>query len=408
MPSLSRVRESIRTSLWFVPSLFALGAVALWAAMRGVDSTDVVEKLPLGFDAGPAGARDVLSAIATSMIAFTGVVFSVTMVVLQLASSQYTPRVLRTFLRDRTTQVALGSFIATFVYALLVLRGVQSEGADREAFVPRLSITVAFVLLGVSLVMFVAYINQIAQSIRGSRIVARAGDETRAVLGHLTSTAEDRAGADLLAPAEPAAASTAPVALAADSPGYVLGFDTSRIVDVAGGADTCLVAVVRPGDFVATEQPLLVGAPGTNVDQLDLRGMVEVGGDRAMDQDVRFGFRQLVDIALRALSPSLNDPTTAVQCLDQIHDLLRRVVRAPFRSGEHHDRGGRLRFVEPPVQWADLVDLGMTEIVLACGGQVQVRRRLIQILDDLHTLAPPERRPPIVEQQTRVPLAPGR
>jgi uncharacterized membrane protein len=396
----------LRSSLWFLPTMFAIGAVALWLGMRAIDDADLVSDLPLGFGGGPEGAREVLSAIATSMIAFTGVVFSVTIVALQLAGSQYSPRVLRNFLRDRRTQAALGSFIATFVYALLVLRGVRSAGPDSESDVPRFSVSMAFVVLAISLVLFVVYVNQIAQSIRASRIVARIGDETRGALEHVFADGDEEPEDVVMRVHSTKRTQTV---LAADGPGIVEGFDVASLVDLAAEQDVCVEACVMVGDFVATGVPVLRSEPTADLADSDrLRRGVVVGLERTMDQDVRFGFRQLVDVALRALSPGMNDPTTAVQALDQLHDLLRRSVRCPFRSGLHADDAGTVRFVEPLPSWSELLQLAVTEIREASDGQVQVTGRLQDMLDDLADIAPLERRPAIARQRAAIGRGRGR
>jgi uncharacterized membrane protein len=393
----TRTREALRTGLWFVPTVFVIGAIALWAAMHELDQTGVVQDLPFGFSGGPEGAREVLSAIATSMIAFTGVVFSVTIVALQLASSQYSPRVLRSFLRDRRTQVALGSFIATFVYALLVLRGVRTPLEDQEPYVPRFSVGLALLFLGFSLAMFVVYINQIAQSIRASRIIARIGDETRVTIDRLlddetdtSARATDRSSTD-----------GASVALRASDPGIIVGYDAATLIDLARESQTVLTAPFGPGMFVPTGATLLVAdpEPDEELPERRLEHAVRRQLERSMDEDLLFGFRQLVDVALRALSPSLNDPTTAAECLDQLHDLLRRIAPRALPSGEHRDEDGRVRFRVPAVTWDDLVEVTFTEIRDAAHGQVQVQRRLALMLDDLMGVALPERRPSLARQR---------
>jgi uncharacterized membrane protein len=381
-----RAREAVRSSLWFVPTVCALGAVGLWIGLRYLDDSGAVEDLPFGFDGGPDGAREVLSAISTSMIAFTGVVFSVTIVALQLAGSQYSPRVLRSFLRDRRTQAALGSFIATFVYALLVLRGVRG-GEDQ--YVPRLSVGMAFVILAVSLALFVVYVHEISQSIRASHIVARIGREARGSIE--TLVADDERFVQLPTVARHASADVR--SITAPEAGIVQAYDTRVIVRLAREHDARVESSVCVGDFVpfgATIGTITPASSDLDCEQIQARFVV--GLERTIDQDLRFGLRQLVDVALRALSPGINDPTTAVQAIDQLHDLLRRLAPRSFRSGVHTDERGEVRFVERLPSWDELVDLAVTEIRHAGGDQVQVRRRLLEMLDDLASVALVRRR----------------
>ena len=174
------LRERLRAGFWVVPGACVVLAVLLALALVALDRRLQAE-LAFTFGAGPDGAREVLGAITTAMITFTGLVFSITIVVLQLTSSQFSPRVLRTFLRDRQTQYALGVFTATFVYAVMVLRTVNS-GEDEEAFVPAVATTVAVALLLLSVALFVAYIHHIATAMQASSIIAAIGAETRSSL----------------------------------------------------------------------------------------------------------------------------------------------------------------------------------------------------------------------------------
>ena len=346
----------------------------------------------------------VLSAIATSMITVTGVVFSVTVVALQLASSQFSPRVLRTFLRDRTVQVALGAFIASFIYALLVLRTVRTATPQQTAYVPRLSVSAAFLVLAFSLVMFVVYINHIAQSIRAARVIESIGDETRVVMRRMLEEVHERRAAP-----DPNHHAQREI-VHSEQPGVVLAFDRHAIVRAAGRVDGCAFALVRPGDFVPTGMPLLelrwsgrTNGDGSREIATSLGKAVAVGRGPTLDQDPAFGFRQLVDIAIRALSPGVNDPTTAAQCLDQLHDLLRSSASRPWPSGLHDDEDGVLRFVESPRQWVELLDLALEEIVDAGAGSSQIHRRVRALLDDLAGVALAERRPAIRHQLARLP-----
>ncbi|HVL52797.1 MAG TPA: DUF2254 family protein, partial [Vitreimonas sp.] len=187
MLALQQARERLRTSLWFVPGLFAVGAVALAVLALAVDDRISADPGGLLFLYGGTaeGARSVLSTIAQSMLTFTGLVFTITMLVLQLASSQLSPRVMRTFLRDRSNQVVLGFFVATFVYTLLVLRDVRAAVDGGEGFVPGLSIWIAFALLLTSVAAFIYYIDHMAHAIRASTVISNIANETEQAIERL-------------------------------------------------------------------------------------------------------------------------------------------------------------------------------------------------------------------------------
>lgn len=374
-----------REEFWAVPMLCAALATVLGLAITAVDDVlDTSLRIPFLFAGGPEGARAVLSAIITSMISFTGLVFSITIVVLQLTSSQFSPRVLRTFLHDRINQVALGVFVATFVYALVVLRSVRGT-AQTEAFVPQLSVTLAFGFVLASVVVFLVYIDHIAQSTRAASIVERIADETRAVL-------ERRHPADV----EPRPALPLPDGpwryVAADGPGVVQHVDDIALSDLAveHGATICLVRAV--GEFVPEGAPLISVHGPDRPDEGALRAAVHLGKERALEEDVGFGIRQLVDIAQRALSPGVNDPTTAIQAADQLHDLLRRLATRPLLPRQERDESGRLTVHVPEPDLAHHVAVVVEEISHEAADVARVLHRLGVMLSDLRQAALPAHR----------------
>ena len=245
-----------------------VAAVVLGLTLVRLDAA-LEDDLRFAFDAGPDGAREVLSAVSSSMITFTGLVFSITIVVLQLTSSQFSPRVLRTFLRDRLTQFALGTFVATFVYSVTVLRTVTS-GED-AVFVPAISTTVALVLLLLSVGMFVAYIHHIATSIQVSSIMTAIGAETRATLHNRYPTGLDEPGQPTSAPDLPVAA-----VLPAPRTGVVTHIDIDRLVTMARDAGVVLRTELGPGDFIAEGAPLIevLGAGAVDAGAVDAGAVV--------------------------------------------------------------------------------------------------------------------------------------
>lgn len=378
--------------MWFVPSLFLFGAVALSFGAEAVDRHVIeVDDAWYLFRGGPEGARSVLSVVASSMMTFTGVVFSVTVLVLQLASSQFSPRVLRTFLRDRGSQVALGTFIGTFVYALLGLRVVRGATDGVEQYVPALTVWVAVVLAAICAGTFVYFLHHVAQSIRAVSVLDRIGDEARE---RVSSLFPDGIGKDVQeepAHQRPERLPSLIVPLPGKS-GVVISVAAEQLWELLCKADVTVALVPMVGDFVAHGSPLF--EVWGDVDELDvdeLLSTVDVGRERTVRQDVAFAIRELVDVAERALSPGVNDPTTAVQAIDQIHDLLRRLVSRRFPASARLDDNGKVRLIVPTPGWTSFVRLGVDEIRQCGEGSVQVSRRLRFMLEDLLTVAPPFR-----------------
>lgn len=395
-----RWRERLRAGFWVVPAVFVLGALALSTVTIWLDE-HWIDEVPGGFSGGPDNARDVLSTISSSMITFTALVFSITIVVLQLTSSQFSPRVLRTFLRDRSTQVSLGVFVATFTYSLLVLRAVRS---DEDAFVPSLSVALAFAFVLVSLAVFVHYIHHIARAIQVSSIIASVAAETRATIDRMHPDGAAHIGA-----ARPDRPPTRTIA-SPHEPGVVLGYDDDGLIALARQARCALVLIPAVGDFVPEGAPLfhVHGDADGRLDDGAVAACVALGRERTMNQDVAFGFRQLVDIAERALSPAINDPTTAVQCLDHLHDFLRRLVVREFPTGCYLDPDGELRLAVPAARWDDYVSLAFDEVRQYGHSSVQVARRLRATVDDLLTIAPLERRRALEREQRLLQLSVAR
>ncbi len=375
--------QSVRTGFWAIPSACVVLAILLGLSLVTLDRT-LEGDVRFAFDAGPDGAREVLSAISASMITFTGLVFSITIVVLQLTSSQFSPRVLRTFLRDRLTQFALGTFVATFVYSVTVLRTVTGGDA---VFVPDIATTVGLGLLLLSVGMFVAYIHHIASAIQISSVLTAIGRETRETLDRRYPTD----GEDAAPTAGPRPGRAVAVVRAPRS-GIVTQVDTDRLVGIAGEADVAFRMEAGPGDFVPAGAPLVEVLGAGGVDHGAVAAAITLSDDRTMQQDVAFGFRQLVDIAERALSPGINDPTTAVQALDQLHDLLRRLAPRSLRDGLHRGDDKAVRLVTPPERFADYLDLALQEIDQYGADALQVQRRIEALLTDVAAAARPEHR----------------
>lgn len=384
---LFAVREYVRSSLWVVPAVALLLSFVLAEAAARVDRR-LGDEVDFGFSGGSDAARAVLTTISTSMITFTGVVFSVTMLVLQLASQQLSPRVLRTFLRDWGTQVVLGVFTASFTYSLLVLRRVGST-LPGEATVPGISVWLALVLVLASVVLFIYFIHHIAQSIRPGNVIRRVLEETRSAIDEVYP--ERNGEGPRVDAAEP------------ESPAYVvrmgargrilLAIDKTGLSEFARERRILIRVVPRVGAFVppGSEAIYIWGpvdgeAAGRALEHLGF------GNERSITQDPAFGFRQLVDIAERALSPGTNDPTTAVQVLDALHNLLAVLMQRPMPEVVALDEGGHTSVILHQATWDDFVGLALDEIRHYGQSSVQVLRRQQFLLADLLSRAPDDRK----------------
>ncbi len=388
--SFSVLTEILRLQIWVVPALSAAAAALGALIVVGIEQGTGSLRLPVEIDAG--SARSLLSAVSSAMISFTGLVFSVTMLVLQLASSQLSPRVMRTFLRDRFNQSVLGLFVATFVFALLTLATVTSD------FVPQLGVVVTVVLVLAAVFAFVAYIDHMAHAIRPTSVIRSIAAETREAIDRnydeLTTDGERPPVLGDGVDADP----DAPTIRWAQDSGYIQAIDEQRLLEYAGSGLT-LELTHGLGEYLVRDAPIVRSHGAADVsDTIAGEGLgdaIRVGPERTMSQDPAFGFRQLVDVALRALSPSLNDPTTANQVIDQLHDLLRHLLTRDICSPRLVRADGRVAIVIPAPDWDAFVHAAIDEIHDASASLPQVRARLRSVLEALAQDVEPSRLPAI-------------
>jgi uncharacterized membrane protein len=398
---LAEVRERLRSSLWPVPAAFVLAAVLLAVALGEIDRRlDDTAGVRFVFAGSPEAARAVLSVIAGSMVSLTALVFSILIVVFQLTSSQFTPRALRTFLQDRPSKVALGSFLATFAFSLTLMRAVRGENGDIDEFVPRISISLAFLASLVSMGVFVYYIHHVSRSIRASAILERIHVETAKAIDRMLpeeAEGDEAAVSQLALPEETAEAAV----VRAKKTGYITGIETDHLAAQARKAGTVVVVMHEVGTFVSLGIPLLGLRPPVDEKSADtLLDGVHLAEERTMEQDLGYGFRQLADLAARALSPGVNDPTTAAMALDRIGDLLLRIGRRPIMHDLRHDDDGALRVVVPRQTWEALVREALQEAFHYGRDSPQVTNKLRALMSMLRTELPAERTQ-IVEREAR-------
>jgi uncharacterized membrane protein len=337
---------------------------------------------------GADAARQVLTAIAAVIITVAGVVFSITILVLQLASQQFGPRMLRNFIRDLGTQISVGFFVATFVYSILTLAAVTGPG-PRE-FVPHLSGTVALALTLVDLAVLVYFISHVASSIQLTSVVSGIARDFRTTLGNVRADAarmQVQVGFSerwLQEQSRNVVEEGAPI-LAAES-GFLQAIGHKRLVDIATESDAIIRLMHRPGNFLAKGQPVAYVVPAACCDVVSraLNRTHIVGRNRTLTQDPVFAIDQLVEVAIRALSPAVNDTFTALNCIDWLGDCLCRAASAPLPIGMYRDTDGSIRVIEPALTMERLIKGASDKIRQAGRGMPAV---LIRQLENLRKLA---------------------
>jgi uncharacterized membrane protein len=400
-------------SLWFVPALFTLAGGAL--AILLVRFNDLLlnalggDELWWIFGGTAGGARSVLQSISGSIITVTGVVFSVTIVALQLASSQFTPRVLRTFTADRANQIVLGVFIATFTFALLVQRTVRSEDAGEE-FVPQVAVTVAVLLALTSIGFLIFFVNHIARSIQASVILDSVTDSAlrvvRAVYPEERDAREHGPG-EHAARGAPARDDRSPcdgedaLEIRALRAGYLQAVERAKLRALAAEHDLLVVVEVEIGRFLLPGFPTMRVRPAGRVSdevRLAIEGSLVQGPERTPHQDVTHGLLELMEIAVKGLSPGINDPTTAINALQRLSEVWLELARRVNGNGVERDDAGRTRVVLRRPSLAEMVEPPFAQIRHFGGGNPAFAVAAMRIIAELAALSPPHARPVFVRQ----------
>jgi uncharacterized membrane protein len=337
--------------------------------------------------AGAEGARLVLSAIAGSMITVASLVFSMTLVALTLAASNIGARLLDSYIANRVNQVALGLFLATFVYSLIVLRGVTD--GESTAFVPHLAVSFAMILAILSFGWLIYFIHDLAKSIQVDNVVARAAEQLGAALGRMSDPGPATGDQALLHREVRAGMPRCPVS-ARDS-GYIQAIDTHGLVELAQEHDVIVEMMRRPGQFVIPTSALAFVAGASEIDERlgeQVRNKVILGPKRTATQDVEFSITLLVEIAARALSPGINDFYTAIACVDHLAAAMALVLEKGLPSNLLHDDLGRLRVELCPLTFQHLADAAFHPIRQDACDNVAVSIRLLECLTMLAACAP--------------------
>jgi len=380
--------DRLRGSFWFLPATMAAVAIGLSFGLIGIDNwlgSGAVKHIDYLYLFGPEGARAILSTIASSMITVAGLTFSITMLTLQLASSQFGPRLLRNFMRDRGNQVVLGTFIATFVYCLLVLRTVR--GVEGSSFVPHVAVAFGVLMALASLGVLIFFIHHVASAIRIETLLTELATETRATIERLYP---EQLGRDAAAPAGtptlPSDFDAAARPITAADSGYLQRVDVEGLMQLAVEHDLVLRIDARPGQFVIGDEAILRAHPKSLVtDEVvsRLRSSFIVGEERTPDQDLAFSVRRIVEIAQRALSPGINDPTTALYCIDRLREAFVLLAGRDLPSARRVDNNGRLRVVADVVMLDELASATFTAVARYGIGDSDVVHGLIDAIESV-------------------------
>lgn len=388
MTRLRAFWESVRTTYWVVPSLMVVIAIGMSVAMVHVDEVltpKFIGTLSWVYNGGPEGARAVLSTIAGSMITVAGVTFSITIVALTLASQQFGPRLLRSFLRDLGNQIVLGTFVSTFIYCLLVLRTVR--GNDDAQFVPHLAVTFGVLLAMLSLGVLIFFIHHVSTSIQASQIIANVAEDLEGAVVRLfpESLGHERAPLTVSTTALPDDFDRNAQAVPAHSSGYVQAIDGQALLTLATERDVVLRIDAEPGRFVRHGMALISVWPNATVDDAlcaSVRAAFIIGSGRTPTQDVQFFVEQLVELAVRALSPGINDPGTARMCLDRLGQVLCQMATREMPASCRYDDHGRLRVVARPVAFEGMAATAFDEIRRYGRSSVSVTVHLLDVIRD--------------------------
>lgn len=381
-----RVKWTIHWSLWLLPVLAIVAALVMAPLVRWLDH---VTGWAL-FNLTPDGAHAILGAFTASMLTFVVFVVSSLLIVVQLASAQLTPRVIARVFADHRLKWVLSAFTFAYTYSIAAAGRVVDT-------VPQLPVALSIALCLGCIAVFFWFVQWLGESLRPIAMLQSVAEEGHAVVATVYPQLYDRTEEPPVLPQPPAGAAS--IVEHAGRSGVVLAFSQSGLVALAERSDAVIQVLPQVGDFVARGDPVF-HVRGGRVDAESLRASIAIGPERTMEQDPRFAFRIMVDIANKALSPAINDPTTAVLALDQIHSLLMNVGKRRLEPGRAHDARGQLRLYFGTPDWSDYVSLGVTEIRQYGATSMQVVRRLHAMIEHLLQVLPEARRPALERERS--------
>ncbi len=378
---LRKLWDSLKSSYWFIPLVMMALAVLLWWGTATLDhALSIRDKKNIAwlYISDADSMRTLLLTIAVAIIGVVGVVFTIIMVPLSIAATQFGPRLLRNFLRDTGTQVTLGTFNATFIFCMAVLLQLSNSS---KYHLPQISVNVALLFGLVSFGVLIYFINHVAVSLQAPVLVAKVSTELHAAIRHELHDMPDKslvAKEQRKVPDLSAAHSIIP----ALSTGYLQVRDDADLLNLAIKHNLVIRIAPNPGDFIVKHSTLIFTWPETDVDNIlkHVNSAFITGVQRTLVQDITFGINEMVEVAIRALSPAINDPFTAMTCLDWIGSALCSLCRKSFGDAEIYDDKGNLRIVKNVITFADLANAAFNQIREYGNSSTAVTMRLMNTI----------------------------
>ena len=369
-----KLLSDLTDAFWIVPGSMVIAGVLAGIGFVELDRSGLIPQSMLEstwlYNGGATGARTLLGAVASSTIGVAGTVFSITIAALAVAAGQMGPRLLRNFTRDRGNQITLGVFLGTFSYALMVLRSVRAEGEGE--FIPHLSLSIAILLAFACVATLVYFVGHMAGRINVDTVVELVSEDLSSAIKRLTTDERQPAppDSDFWRDAQ---------ILTNPGRGYLQHLAGDQLADWAAEHDTSILLLVRPGDYVFPGAPIAVMTPQVDGAEAAITNTTALAAERKSSDDLEFAVRQLVEVAVRALSPGINDPNTAIGVLDRIGAALCEIVPLHLRNGVYL-RADRTVLVVPSIDYAGLVDAMFHMIRQNGAGKPSVIIRIMEIL----------------------------
>ncbi|MBD2356480.1 DUF2254 domain-containing protein [Tolypothrix sp. FACHB-123] len=382
---LSKLWDQLHSSYWFIPAVMAVAATALAFIMLSLDRSGNADiNYWWIYTGGADGARSLLEAVAGSMVSVAATAFSITIVALQLAASNFGPRLLRNFMQDTGNQFALGTFLSTFIYCLLVLRTIRGEGDGYSQFVPQLSVTVGILLAIISIGVLIYFIHHASTIIQASHVIINVSDDLEKTIKRLFpekvgegKTEQDVTASILISFEEES------YPIPAMKTGYLQAIDDEEIMNIACKYNLLIGLQTRPGKFLVKGSDLVRVFPEEIVNAKLVKQINDafiLGIERTEQQDIEFPIDQLVEIALRAISPGINDPFTAIRCIDRLSAGFCQLIQRDFPSPYRYDHNHKLRVIAEGTNFTELINRAFNQIRQYSKSDVGVTIRLLEAL----------------------------